>query len=459
MRRFVLLLLLVLCGCGTSAPPTAQPVSTLPRVRLVHPTVRDLERAIGQPSFIDAYEQTAIYAKLPGYVLKWNVDIGDLLTENQLLATLFIPELKEEVSVKTAQVEMDGALVRQAQKLVDVARGNLRAAEAQVAEAKANVGKFEALVERWESEVARQRKMVEEDVLDRQILDESIRQLQSSIASRDAAVAAVDTAEADRLARAADLEKATVDVDVASARLDVATSDEKRVQALYGYTRLLAPYKGIVVLRNANTGDFVLPATGDPSAATRTVDQSAAGATPIYVVARTDIVRVYVDVPEVDANHIVSRVAHDAGDPRAVTKASVLVPAYQDAELPAEVTRSSWALNFKSRTLRAEIDLDNPDARLLPGMYAYGKVCFERKGARALPRAAVTEIGNQTCCYVHHDGRAVRTPIETGVRAGDWIEVVKKQVGGQWLDFDGHEPVILGDMSELFDGEKVVVQR
>jgi multidrug efflux pump subunit AcrA (membrane-fusion protein) len=162
------------------------------------------------------------------------------------------------------------------------------------------------------------------------------------------------------------LDKAVVDVDVAGARLDVAQSDEKRVEALYGYTRLLAPYNGIVVLRNANTGDFVLPATGDPSAAVRTVDQSGSGATPIYVVARTDVVRVYVDVPEQDANYIVSRVAHDAGDPRPVTKASVLVASYQDTELPAEVTRSSWALNFKSRTLRAEIDLHNPDARLLP---------------------------------------------------------------------------------------------
>jgi multidrug efflux pump subunit AcrA (membrane-fusion protein) len=301
--------------------------------------------------------------------------------------------------------------------------------------------------------------MVEEDVLDRQILDESVRQLQSSIASRDAAVAAVATAEAVRLARAADFDKAKVDVDVAGARLDVASSDEKRVQALYGYTKLLAPYKGIVVLRNANTGDFVLPASGDPSAAERTPDQSSTGATPIYVVARTDIVRVYVDVPEQDANYIVSRVAHEGGDTRAVTRASVLVPAFKDTEIPAEVTRSAWALNFKSRTLRAEIDLKNPDARLLPGMYAYGKVRFERPKARVLPRAAVTEVGNQNCCFLYENGHAARTPVETGVHAGEWVEVLKKQIAGEWCDFDGREQVVLGDMSELFDGEKVLVEK
>ena len=459
MRTVVLLLVIVLSGCGKRAADTKQPIETEPRVRLVHPTIRDLKRTVGQPSFIDAYEQTAIYAKLPAYVLKWNVDIGDPIRIGQNLATLFIPELKEEVNVKTAQVEMDGALVRQAKKLVEVARGNLAAAVAMVAEAKANVGKFEALVVRWESEVAREQMLVEEDVLDEQILDESTRQLQASIASRAAALAAVQTAKADRIARAADLEKSIVDIAVADAKLDVATADEKRVEALYGYTKLPAPYDGIVVLRNVNTGDFVLPATGDPSAARRSGDQSAAGGTAIYVVARTDIVRVYVDVPEQDANYIVSRVAKDAGDPRPVTKATVLVSAYQNDELPAEVTRSSWSLNFTSRTLRAEIDLHNPDARLLPGMYAYGKVMFERKNTTALPHATITEIGNQVCCYLYKDGKAVKTPIETGVRVAEWIEVLRKKVDGQWKDIDGKEQVILGDMSELYDGEHVLVEK
>ncbi len=456
-----LLILLVpsACGCGAKTLPAKTPISTQPHVQIVQPSVRDLRRTIGQPSFVDSYEQTAIYAKLPGYVLTWNVDIGDPIKKNQVLATLFIPELAEEVGLKKAQVEMDKALVDQSEKLVDVANGNLSAAEARVTEAKANVGKFEALVVRWTSEVARETKLVQEDVLDEQILDESTRQLDASIASRAAAEAAVQTAEADRLARAADQEKATVDVEVAKASLKVAQADLKRVEALFGYTKLLAPYEGIVVLRNINTGDFVLPATGDPSAASRSNDQSAAKATPIYVVARTDVVRVYVDVPEQDANFIVSRVDRDNNDSRPVTKASVQVAAYQNDSLPGEVTRSSWALNFKSRTLRAEIDLHNPDARLLPGMYAYGEVIFDRKQATALPHATVTEMGNHEVCYFYEDGKAVRVPVQTGVHTDDWIEVFKKKVGGEWKDFDGHEQVVLGTMSEIFDGETVIVDK
>jgi RND family efflux transporter MFP subunit len=297
--------------------------------------------------------------------------------------------------------------------------------------------------------------MVSDQVIDRQILSESQRQLEASQASKAAAEAAVKTAEANRLARGADFDKAKVDVEVAEARLQVASADEQRVEALYSYTRLTAPYQGIVVLRNANTGDFVLPATGDPSASSRSPDQAADRATPIYVLARTDIVRIYVDVPESHANYIVSEVDKKAGDPRAITKASVRVSAFRDDALPATVTRSSWALNMKSRTLRAEIDLPNPDAKLLPGMYAYGNVMIERPQCLALPEAAITEIGNQQCCYLYADGHAVKTPIQIGLSAEGWVEVLKRKSGDAWVDFDGKEHVIVGDLSELSDDNQV----
>ncbi len=446
-------------GCHRQAKVDTPTVSDTVTVRLVKPARRDLVRIVGQPSFIDSYEQTAIYAKLPAYMEKWNVDIGDRVQKGELLATLYIPELEQELNLKKAQVTMDQALVAQAGKLVDVAAGNLQAAEAKVVETQADVGKFEALVRRWDSEVGRQVTMVSERVLDHQILGESRRQLESSQASKDAAEAAVKTAAAIKLARDADLEKAKVDVEVADARLVVAKADMERVGALYSYTRLTAPYQGIVVLRNANTGDFTLPATGDPSASGRSTDQSAAKAAPIYVLARTDIVRIYVDVPESEANYIVSTTDKRAGDPRAVTTGTVRVPAFQNEDMPAEVTRSSWALNMRSRTLRAEIDLPNPVARLLPGMYAYGSIKIERPGALALPISALVENGNQWCCYFYVDGKSVRTPVQTGLRVDGWVEVLKKQQNGAWSDVTENDQVITGDLSELVDGGTVEVQK
>ena len=179
-----------------------------------------------------------------------------------------------------------------------------------------------------------------------------------------------------------------------------------------GYLTLPAPFDGVIVARNANTFDFVLPATGDPTAMERAPHLSPGGAAPIYVVDRTDIVRIFVDIPEQDANYV-----------HIGTKATVLAKAYRDQPIPGTVTRTSWALNVKSRTLRAEIDLPNPDSQLLPGMYAYAKVIIERPGVRALPLAALTHSGDKTYCWKYENGHAVRTEIQTGVSDGEWIEV------------------------------------
>jgi multidrug efflux pump subunit AcrA (membrane-fusion protein) len=230
-----------------------------------------------------------------------------------------------------------------------------------------------------------------------------------------------------------------------------------RLKALTGYLTLTAPYDGIIVLRNANTGDLVLPATGDPSAPPRTRDESSTRATPVYVVARTDMVRIYVDVSESDAPNIVCRVDKQAGDPRPVTRGHVRIFALDNVEYATEATRYTWALNFKSRTLRTEIDLPNPDAKLLPGMYAYAKLVVERANVRALPLAAVTEIGNEFGCYLHAAGKAVWTPVQTGVNDGKWIEVQQKRVGGSWVRLDGSEEVITGNLSELSNGAAVQV--
>ncbi len=228
------------------------------------------------------------------------------------------------------------------------------------------------MVERWDSEVKRLQNGGRQGrgVDPCRFSLESINQLKSSTAAREAAKATIARAEADLLSREAGLAKAMVDVKVAEATWSVAVSEAKRIEAWVGYIKLPAPFDGVVVARNANTYDFVLPATGDPTAMERSPHLSpGGGAAPIYVVERTDIVRIFVDIPEQDANYI-----------HIGTKATVLAKAYRDQPISGSVTRTSWALNVKSRTLRAEIDLPNPNSQLLPGMYAYAKVIIERPG-------------------------------------------------------------------------------
>jgi HlyD family secretion protein len=196
-----------------------------------------------------------------------------------------------------------------------------------------------------------------------------------------------------------------------------------------------------------NRGDFVLPATGDPSQGTSTVGVSPSQATPLYIIVRSDPVLVIVGVPEAAAPYVAIG-----------TKARVRVPSLAGREFSARVTRTSWALNTTSRTLMAQIELPNPKGDFVPGMYAYGSVHIERPDAWALPVSAVTQIGNQTYCYMAVGGKAVRTAVQTGVSDGTWVEVTGKLVRasasteGPWEAFDGTEAVIDGGLSEISDG-------
>jgi HlyD family secretion protein len=445
---------LVAPGCGKKEKTDYTSVSKPPTVRLVQPEKRTIVRVVGQPSFIESYERTSIYPKLTGYIEKWNVDIGDKVKKGDVLATLFVPELVEDYGTKKATVKLDEERVELAGKMVEVADADVAAAKAALEEAKAILAKYQAEADRWDTEVKRLTREVERNVVAPQILTESTNQWKSALASRDAAKATIAKSDAEVLSRQASLAKAKVDVAVAQADLAVAVSDKKRIEAWVGYITLSAPYDGVIVARNANTGDFVAPSAGDPTAMAR-APYLAPGATmsPIYVVDRTDVVRVFVDIPEQDAIFV-----------QIGTKATVLARAFRDVPIPGSVTRTAWALNVKSRTLRAEIDLPNIDSQVLPGMYAYAKVIIERPGVRALPVSALTHSGDSTYCWLYKDGHAQRTEVQTGVTDGDWIEVTNLQrpttspAEHPWTPISGSEKVILGDLSILADGSPVEVE-
>jgi multidrug efflux pump subunit AcrA (membrane-fusion protein) len=441
-------------GCGSgkqSAPSVADP----PELHVIRPQSRKISRVVGQPSFVQSYERTSIYPKLTAYIEKWNVDIGDRVQKGDVLADLFVPELREQAGTKNAAVEYDKERVRLAKKDVEVAAARVKAAKARLEEARAILAKYEAEVERWEIQVARLAREVERQVVAPQILLESKNELKADVAARDAAKATIEKAAADLEAEQAALERAEVNVGVALAALAMAESEAKRLAALVGYLKLFAPYDGIVVARNANTWDFVLPRTGDPTAEMRSPDLSPGEkAAPIYVIERTDIIRIYVDIPERDADHV-----------QVGSEARVKLWAYRDEWLPATVTRLAWSLNVRSRTMRAEIDLANPGGQVRPGMYAYGKVVVVRPDVRALPKSALTHAGGKSFIWRYVDGRAVRTEVQTGIEDGRWVEVTARHIDtksddddDRWAAIDGSEQVLVGSqLSVLTEGAPVRV--
>ncbi len=206
-------------------------VAEPPVVRLIEPPVRKIVRVVGQPSFVEAYERTSIYPKMTAYVEKWNVDIGDPVKKNDVLATLFVPEWVEDWGTKKATVKLDQEKVELARKLVKVAEADVKTAEARLKEAKAILGKYEAEVVRWDTEVKRLRVQVKNGTIDPQILLESEYQWRSTEAAKLAADADILKADAELLSRKAELAKDIVAVDVASADLKVAESEAARLKA------------------------------------------------------------------------------------------------------------------------------------------------------------------------------------------------------------------------------------
>ncbi len=152
--------------------------------------------------------------------------------------------------------------------------------------------------------------------------------------------------------------------------------------------------------RNVVRGDFVQPA-------------SSTTAKPLLAVARTDIVRIFVDVPEMESPWV------EAGH-----RGYVGVQALPEKVVKGKVARTSWSLGA-NRTLRTEMDLPNPNGLLRPGMYATAHIVLqERRDACVLPLSAIVREGKQAYCWVARDGRAMRIPITLGLQVENDVEVV-----------------------------------
>jgi RND family efflux transporter MFP subunit len=419
-------------GCDSSSPAepqqgrstTAAGVSPA-RVTAARPVRKTLRLESVQPGQIEAFEQTPLFAKLPCYVEKLYVDIGDRLEADQLLADLFLPELKDELRQKEAALA-------QAQAEIELATAAVRAAEAAAATAQANVslmeaGKIraEADVTRWRSQYARISQLVAGGSIDRKLEDETQDSLKAAEAARGEAYAKVEAAKAALVQSQADVAKAKASQSVARARHANAEADLSRVKTMLQYTQIRATYAGVVTERNVNRGDFVQPA-------------STMTARPLLAVARTDVVRIFVDVPEMDSPWV------EAG-----RTGYVSVQALADRIVEGKVTRTSWVLGA-NRTLRTELDLPNPGGLLRPGMYATAHLLLqEHPDACVLPLSAILREGKQAFCWIAKGGQAARTPITLGLQVGNDVEVIS--------GLKGDTLVIQSQIVSLREGQPVEV--
>jgi len=219
-------------------------------------------------------------------------------------------------------------------------------------------------------------------------------------------------------------------VDDADARHKIAAANLARIETLLGFTRISAPFAGIITRRFVDPGAFIPAATAGSTA------QNAA----IVSLADFSTVRVAVAVPEPD----VPFVTRDA-------PAVINVQELPGKSFPGSVTRFAYALDDATRTMLAEIDLPNPDRELRPGMYASITLAAERHpDALLLPSEAVLkEASGKSVFIVDREQRARKTAIKAGFEDSASVEVLDGLAPDQ--------PVILLGKQSLQDGQPVNV--
>ena len=216
--------------------------------------------------------------------------------------------------------------------------------------------------------------------------------------------------------------------DARSADLKVAQANVKRLEELQGFEKIVAPFTGIVTARNIDKGNLV-------------TSGSAGQTTPLFRLAQTDTLRIYVTVPQTQSRSIAPG-----------QSATVSVREIPDKTFNAKVVRTSGALDPASRTLLTELQLPNSDGQLFPGMYAEVKFALPQDGRTLLiPGNAVMVRSDGPKVLVVDAKQTIHArPVKLGRDLGDKVEIAS--------GLNPAESLVANPTDALRDGTEVKVQ-
>jgi RND family efflux transporter MFP subunit len=193
--------------------------------------------------------------------------------------------------------------------------------------------------------------------------------------------------------------------DTADARLAMAQAALAHHETLLQYSKVSAPFDGIVTMRYVDPGAFVPAATAGTNPA----------AAAIVTIMDYSTVRARVAVPEIEASRI------QPGEPVIVTTDGLPGRTFRGT-----VSRHSGALDEATRSLLVEADLPNPDGTLRPGMYVLVKIGVEQhKDTMLVPAAALVREKAAGFLFTFADGKATKIPVKYGFNDGSNVEILE----------------------------------
>ena len=335
------------------------------------------------------FQEVDLHAKVAGYIKTMYVDVGSHVKEGQTLAVLEVPELAAELSGTDAAVRR--------------AKEEIRRAQGDVQRAKSAHEATHAMADR---------------------LTQASDSRAGLVAQQE-----VDDARAKDLEGEAQVSSAQAALSAAEQALDVAVATQQQYKALSDYTKITAPFTGVITVRYADTGSLI-------AAGTSSSTQSA----PVVRIAQISVLRLVLPIPESIAGQI------RLGDP-----VKVHVQALNQDSI-GKVSRFADALDPQTRTMETEIDFDNKAGKLLPGMYAETVLQLaESQNALVVPLEAVAQGEKGAAVLVVNAQDVVEErKVKLGLQGKSRVQVLSGLTEG--------ERVIVGNRSEFRNGEKVAPQ-
>jgi RND family efflux transporter MFP subunit len=353
----------------------------IPKVRAIQARRVATPMQVTLPGATDAFEQSVVRARATGYVAERNVDIGARVKSGQLLARIEAPELRQQLLQAEAQLAQTDAALDQARARVVQTRSDLELAQ---------------LNNRRTGSLA------------------------------DTGYASKQNADVTRLSfmsRAADVTNATAGVEVAQANLRAQLATTNRLRQLIAFTRVTAPFDGVITSRSIETGDLINADTG---------------AVAMFTIMRDDVLRVRINVPQSEATGIVEGL-----------RAVVLVPELPGQSFEGKVARSSVALSGASRTLQVEVDVPNNERALRPGLYVSVQIEVPRSAAVVIVPAEALVFNGQGLQVLVADAQGVvqQKPVKIRRDFGQQVELAS--------GLDGNEVVLLSAPAGMATGDRV----
>jgi RND family efflux transporter MFP subunit len=258
------------------------------------------------------------------------------------------------------------------------------------------------------------------------------QQLSQAVAARQQAASSLDLAKSSMVRWEAlrkrdavsqqELDERRSAEEQANSNLAAAEANVERLRQVSSFKRVVAPFAGVITRRNVDVGDLIDPGAGRP----------------LFQLAQTDPLRVYVNVPQSSAQMV------RQGQPVVVTQAEL-----RGQEFKGKVARTAASIDIATRTMQVEIALPNPNGVLMPGSYVQVALPLQPSGALVIPNNALLfRKEGARVAVVDAQQRVHLKPVQIGRNFGETVEILNGVAAADRLVLNPPDSLSEGDRVE-----------